>query len=308
MKQFDILKFLSTYNIDSTTEGKHGRSGWVQVKCPMCTGSDGYPGGFNIAESYYNCYRCGWHPLKDIISSLLGISEQEAITILKTMRRNKGASTHQKARDTPESPKEVCLPPNTSTMQESHRKYLARRNFDPEKLEDLYQLKGTNHLGQYKFRIIAPIYFKGQLVSYQGRDTTDRSPLKYKACPLIDEVVHHKNILYGIDLVMGDTLIIVEGITDVWRIGSPAVATFGTSFTTEQLQLIIKRKFKQVILLFDAESDAQVKARKMAIRLSAHGISVMNIALDDGDPGSLSEEDVIELRKDLSFELKIGSK
>ncbi len=44
------------------------------------------------------------------------------------------------------------------------------RNFDPNYLVSEWGLLSTGVLGEFKFRILAPVYFKGQLVSYQCRD------------------------------------------------------------------------------------------------------------------------------------------
>jgi hypothetical protein len=50
----DITRLLQDYNIDFVSENhKHSRPGWVNVRCPFCTGNEGYHLGFNLNEEYY---------------------------------------------------------------------------------------------------------------------------------------------------------------------------------------------------------------------------------------------------------------
>ena len=84
-------------------------------------------------------------------------------------------------------PTTIILPKHTE-LTRPHKNYLIKRNFDPDELEFKWRLVSTGPVGPYKHRIIAPIYFNEKLVSYQGRDITDKAKLKYKACKRILEV------------------------------------------------------------------------------------------------------------------------
>lgn len=197
--------------------------------------------------------------------------------------------------------KRVDFPLGTVELQPKHRDYLIGRNFDPDLLERIYGLKGTGPLGDYKFRIIAPVILDGKMVSYQGRDVTGKSDLRYKACPLDLEVIHHKHTLYGVDLVKGGSVVVVEGITDVWRLGPGAVATFGTGFTKQQANMIMQ-KFKRVYLLFDPEPKAQQVAEELSWVLSNVGVESYIIDLGSGtDPGDMKQDDADNLMKELGL-------
>ena len=115
-------------------------------------------------------------------------------------------------------------------------------------------------------------------------DITGRQTLRYKACPIEQEVIHHKHVTYGIDLVPRKTCVIVEGITDVWRLGPGAVALFGTEWTPEQLLFLAKR-MKTAHVLFDADSTD--KGGKLLSELTALGVGGEQFILEEGDPGEL---------------------
>jgi DNA primase len=181
-------------------------------------------------------------------------------------------------------------------MEKRHKQYLINRNFDPDKLEKTWDLRGAGYTGDYKFRIIAPIIFKNKIVSFQGRDITGQSTLKYKTCKTSEEAIHHKHILYGIDKVKNRQAVIVEGITDVWRLGEGAVSTFGISYTEKQV-LFISKYLDRAFILFDNEPTAQQKAKKLAIHLTSVGVKAEVVNIESNDPAELKQEDADYLMK-----------
>ena len=149
----------------------------------------------------------------------------------------------------------------------------------------------------YKHRIIAPIYWNEERVSFQGRDATDKHSKKYMACPKDRELIHHKEILYGKQSEWGSTGICVEGITDVWRLGTASFATFGIKYTPKQLRLVAK-SFERVFILFDPEGTATEQAVKLMNELKFRGLEANTILLDS-DPGSMKQEDADYLTKQI---------
>ena len=300
---FNFEKFLRDYHIEYLTEGSRARAGWIQIQCPFCSGSSrGWDLGFCIDDGRISCWQCRGKTLNKTIQQLLRCSGFETKRIIleyggeKTRPLLKQNSPVQVGKR-----KRVDFPLGTVELQPKHRDYLIGRNFDPDLLERIYGLKGTGPLGDYKFRIIAPVILDGKMVSYQGRDVTGKSDLRYKACPLDLEVVHHKHTLYGIDLVKGDSVAVVEGITDVWRLGPGAVATFGTGFTKRQANTLIQR-FKRVYLLFDPEPKAQQVAEELSWVLGNVGIESYIIDLESSvDPGDMKQDDADNLMKELGL-------
>jgi len=300
--KFDVISFYKDYNIDFKTEGEdhHCRTGWVQTQCPYCDSFGSYHLGFNLKNNFYSCWKCGYHPIEEITSLLTNTEEKSVWKIIK-LYKNKDSLLTEEIKPIIVKKEILQLPIGTSKMTQIHKDYLISRKFDPDKLESIYGLQGTNHLGNYKFRIIAPIYHKEVLVSYQGRDVTNKSKLRYKTCSIEDEVRHHKHCLYALDSVQGGSILVVEGITGVWRLGPGSVATFGIKFTLEQAKLLTK--FKRRFIAFDPEPQATIQAEKLAhLSSTMGGESILVELYEEGlDPGDLSQEKANDIMKELGF-------
>jgi hypothetical protein len=195
------------------------------------------------------------------------------------------------------------LPAGCGPLGKPHLRYLERRGFDAEQIMRTWGLLGTGPLAfldglNYRFRIVAPIIWDGRTVSFQSRDYTNKADRKYLACVPEREVLSHKTILYGQQDKWGSTGILVEGITDVWRLGTSACATFGIEYQTEQVLQLINH-FERVVILFDPEPQAQQQARKMRAQLSGCGVKVIIEKLTDCDPGDLSQDDADHLVRNI---------
>ncbi len=300
--KFDVIKFYKDYNVPHATEGtKHTRSGWVNARCPFCaSGSSSLHLGIHIDGGAVKCWKCGTHSQLDVVRKITNSDWHRAKEIHESYSTGTRTRTAKgKAKEGVRKANRCTLPPSTGELTPRHRKYLEGRNFDPDKLVKLWGLKGTSEFGRYKWRIIIPITFDNVLVSYQGRDITNKSPLKYKACNKADEVMDHQTILYGMDKADGDSCVVVEGAADCWRLGYGAVSCFGTAFTMEQVNLLASR-YKKIYILFDGnEEDAADAAQRLGVLLSARGRYVEILELEDGDPGDMNQQDADELMKEL---------
>jgi len=276
-----IRELFDDYHIPYQTAGhKHCRPGWVNTACPFCTGNPGLHLGYNEEKNHGNCWRCGYHKTEDILIALLHVSQREARSLIRQY------GGHSFSRPVPIKPrtKSFKFPSNCGQMKKPHRHYLLQRKFDPEQIEHDWNLMGTGPISlldgkDYKHRIIIPIKWDGKIISFQGRDITGRTKLRYKACPQNRELC-------------------VEGVTDVWRLGFSSFATFGISFTPSQIRNIT-RHFKRIIILFDDDPQAQEQANKLMGELRLRGVETWkeNIV---GDPANLNQEDANSLVKELT--------
>lgn len=299
---FDVKQFYEDYNIDYY-EGdyphKHCRPGWINTECPRCSGNPGYHLGFSENSGQFVCWRCGFMPIIEAVRKLANVSWPEAIKIAKKFGGEKTYKRYEKA------PKEkdidVLFPAGTlDYFPKKHRRYLENKNFDPDYLIDSWNLRATGTLGTYKNRIIAPIYYKNKFMSYQARTIFGEVEPRYKACEMENERRHHKYCLYGLDLVAGKSVLVVEGISDVWRMGIGSVATFGIKYTDVQILLLTKH-FDNIFILFDPQEEAaQIQAKKLTRELAAMGKEAETIVYDsDCDPGSLSNKDARYIMREL---------
>lgn len=293
----DITSFFSDYGVRFITEGsKHCQAGWVQTECPFCSGNKGYHLGYSLRDDYFNCWRCGFHPSFEVIKALTFLNWDKVKEVAKEYYTGStGNGLPEKIKHKAEK---VVYPTGTGEMTEYQMRYLERRGYDAEKVEEDWDLLGTGPIGSYKHRIIAPIKYNEILVSYQGRDQTDKSTLKYKACPQELERIDHKKILYGLDKAKGDSVVLVEGITDVWRLGPGSVASFGIKTKASQI-LLLAEKFRKVFIMYDDDPQAIVEAEKIGSDLSMCGVPIVEICLIDGDPGNMEQSEADEIMKEL---------
>ena len=304
---FDANQFLRDYNIDHSTRSSHSTRGWVNIECPLCRGNPGYHGGFVVDDPRfdegYRCWRCGWHWIPKVIAALLKIDTIDAIKLAKKYglsdkRERSRENRTKRRRKSPDSAIgfDAFLPLDRLCVR-----YLEQRGFDARKLESEWGLRSAPITSPYCYRVIAPIYLDGVLISYQGRDITGKSKMKYKACLREHEAYPHQHSLYGIDKAKGKTGLILEGITDVWRIGPPAVGTFGIDWTIPQAGLFAS-KFDSYFILYDNDPQAVEQAYALARRLNHYGLTGEIITLDDyQDPGEMTKKDVLELRRILGI-------
>jgi len=293
MKHWNVVKFAQDYRIPYSVTRK-----WVQMNCNFC-GDSSMKGGFSISGSVSSCFKCGAHPVLDTIQKLLLCSSQEAEEIIAAYR---GSYSYQKLiMDEDVAASAVDLPGRVK-MRKLHRKYIESRGFDPDELTKEWGLRFTGPEDpEWRYRIIMPILHKGKLVSFQGRDVTQKEDvIRYKGARIEESVLHYKKLLYGIEKCRGGVAAPVEGAFDMYNMGPGFVCTFGTSLTHAQIRLLAK--LDRVIFLFDPDdANAWKKAKKYVLELRTLGVKAERVRYDGGDPGSLSKDDVHYIRKYIGF-------
>jgi hypothetical protein len=186
----------------------------------------------------------------------------------------------------------------TKRFGKLHVNYLVSRGFDAERVIKEFDLYASTVAGDYRFKILAPIYNNYKLVNYQMRTIAHVDP-KYISCK--DELATYrlKDCLYNIDRAKG-TAVLCEGITDVWKIGDGAVGLFGKTITAEQVLLLLRSGIERVIICLDSvakDPDSPKNRAKILGKLAGLFASVEVLEIDKGDPGDMSELDLRNLRK-----------
>jgi len=307
----DIIRLYQDFSIKYQTEGhKHCRPGWVNVECPFCTTAYTNPGlhlGATLDGKIFSCWRCGIHYPDQVIAKLLKISLFDARKLIIDYAGVSFYTPKDKVLKTGE--KQFTYPSNILELLPHHKKYLEKRGFDPDLLEKEWGLLSTGPISildkiDYGHRILAPIYWSNKVVTFQTRDVTNLHPVKYLACPTPREILHHKHIFYRHPQSRGTTGICVEGITDVWRFGRDAFATFGCEFTRQQVRLIAQT-YKRVGVCFDngkTEQQAQENAKRLISNLRFRKIDAFYVDIN-GDPAGLSQEEANYIVKQIICKL-----
>lgn len=195
--------------------------------------------------------------------------------------------------------REVALPGVTVPLMKvparhQCRTYLAERGFDSEKLAALYGLcvcVDSDAFPVCMGRLIIPIHMHGELVGWQARHPGElafnqtRIP-KYYGLPGMPK----RLMLYNYDRAKEySTVVIVEGVTDVWKIGGPAVALLGKKAHPMQRKLLAE--FDAAIVALDP--DASDEAAELVSELSRlYNGRVGVVQYPEGvDAGALTKEE-----------------
>lgn len=298
---FDAQRFVLAYGVPYATTD-FGRGGWVNVNCPFCREGDSkFKLGIN-PQGYGHCWRCGGHSLEQIICKLAGVKLRRVPEIRAEFKGSGAFLPESVIFEAPSS-----LTPPGGELGTAHREYLKGRDFDPDWLSLEYGLLGTEkdctwNQKYFGNRIIIPIRDStGRICSFQGRDITGESKMRYKGCPIEFSPLHYKRTLYGTEQARSDMVVVVEGIFHKWRLGRGAVATYGTDLTQYQVQLL--SRWPRIFFAYDSEEEAQGKAMKYARELAAMGrqVEVLDLELGDRDIGDLTDSEAADLRRDLGL-------
>jgi DNA primase len=152
----------------------------------------------------------------------------------------------------------------------------------------------------FRGRVVFPIHnHTGKVIGFGARTLkTDKKIPKYLNSPET-EIYNKSKTLYGLafakkSIIANDNCFLVEGYTDVvslYQAGvENAVASSGTSLTTEQIRLI-KRFTPNITILYDGDN-AGIKASFRGIdMILEEGMNVKVVLFPDGDdPDSYSKK------------------
>ncbi|MCL2648188.1 MAG: hypothetical protein FWD61_14455 [Phycisphaerales bacterium] len=198
-----------------------------------------------------------------------------------------------------------CTPLDQLDPSHSACAYLAGRLYDPVMLGKFY---GVSYCLDSRYtlareRIVAPIYLNRELRGWQARYIGELTKEQAKTTPKWWSDPHMKKsmLLYNYDNARKfRTVVIVEGPGDVWSFGPMAVATFGTSFSERQAELL-RRAFTpsthkerlalSCVLLWDPDVRADEKkikyvhAKVLPALKQTFGDRLATVWLPDHDPG-----------------------
>jgi len=180
-------------------------------------------------------------------------------------------------------------------LREGHQAIMYLKNdrkFDPTTLHEKYGVVFCNEypvtrVGKdYGFlggRIFIPCGENG----WQARTLSPVSKMKYFTCPGWQKAQEVYN-LHGARDYGTRFVVVMEGVTDVWRLDGPGVCTFGKSVSNAQIKEVA-RNWDTVLLLYDpdAQEDDETKGVRRIENLFKRSVeTVVNITPPGNkDPG-----------------------
>lgn len=295
LERFDSIKWMEDNGIEYHEHGKNISHGWVGLCCPFCGDDPSHHLGINLANNLISCFRCnrGNGTVIKLVMKLHKVPFMGAIKIMQEYTSNY----------IPENPtqtkrqkiNEVSLKQFSKKLSPLARKYLTARNFDPKLIQKKYGVRDGGVVGDYTHRLVIPFIYNKKVVTYTARDYSGKSDIRYKEMPLNQCAIPSSFTLYNIDTVK-DVAVVVEGPTDVWRIGDGCCAISGIKYTNQQIKCLLRKNPKKVFVMFD--SNAEIQARNFAYDLGTlfkGDIKILRMQKDD--PASLKEEEVKQIRR-----------
>lgn len=297
-----ITDYFEDKGIDYWTFGKNVSQGWINIQCVFCDDHSNHL-GISLSAKYYNCWLCKEHG--NIVNVIMEIEQcgfATANEILANIWEDDFPMSVVDEKRLPPSLRqhEVVLPPISNKWPKKYLNYLESRKFSSSFLIKKYKLIPAHRFGRYSHRIIVPFFMRRKLVTYTGMRTREKQEPPYKDCRKEDSVIPTDETLYNIDNTKNGKAVVVEGVTDVWRIGDGAVGLGTKKINDHQILQLIAKDIKKVLILLDAdvsELDERVLSGKL---ISTFKLEVELGYLERDDPDKMPVEDLIRVQKWLS--------
>ena len=181
--------------------------------------------------------------------------------------------------------------------------YLRGRGYNTDDLAKFYGILAITEPPAGKpflmDHIVIPIRMQRDLVGWQARYPADldwkaTGQRKYYNLPGMPK----RLFLYNYDTArLYSVVVVVEGVTSVWRMGGPVVAIFGKSLSEQQRRMLLEWDLVVFMLDNDDES-AQHKMIEMHADVSRHKPACMVILPDGTDPAQFNRRILWDLVKE----------
>jgi DNA primase len=297
LETIDTIEYLRSKHIPYHTEGLNCKEGWVNIRCPFCSDDSNHL-GINLTSNGISCWICGAKgTLTKVVMKLERKSFNDAISILENFQHPHSSSIYAI-----QGFGGVCILPNGmknySKIPNMLIDFIKTRQISLGNL--LRHSNGwTGPYNEKPCRIVFPITYNREIVSYVMRDYSNLAEKKYINADDNVSKIPTKQLLYGYDEAPNNsTLVLVEGPIDKMKLGKHALATLGMQVTKEQLQKIYTKKPKKIFWLFDSESKAQKKAVSLASQCWFAPSEVIEL-VGKKDPGELTESEGQQLMQQL---------
>lgn len=283
-----IEDLLNAYQVPLAPIGHHHQgNGWRSVDCPFCSPGWGkYRLGFHQESGRANCWLCGKTDAVAALALLCRVPIAVAVRLYRDLPRSRTLPF------TPFSTGSLALP-TAGDLLPAHQQYLRGRGFDPDKIQQVWGIKGIGLALKLQWRILIPIHDPyGRVVSWTTRSIQEDADTRYISASPEEEAVHHKHLIYGHHLAR-HSIGVCEGPISAWGIGPGAGATLGVGYTPQQMAIIASFPLRAII--FDATPDAQKRAHKLCRDLSCAPGVTENVELESGedtaccDPAEIQE-------------------
>ena len=286
---------------------KETRSGQYIIDfCPFCQKSEHFY--INKFTQRWDCKKCGesgniYKLLKHFDKLyLLGAPTVKFVSEIKSIRDIQEDVSKQESGEIEPLP-EIKMPAGFKTY-DYVTPYLNQRGISMEDIKH-WNFGRTKIVSKYIDYLLVPIYDDGKVRGFIGRYASKYVPedkLRYSNSLNTD----FSCLLFGYDdIIKGntDTVIITEGLFDAIAVTKKlnlfaddsirAVCTFGKKISKVQIQKLLAKEIRRVILLYDYDALKEIKY--YASLLNEYFETRVAVALDKKDIDECSLSEVIEV-------------
>lgn len=285
---------------------KETRSNQYIATCPFCS----KPAHFYINKTtqQWDCKKCGESGgirklLKHLDKTyLLGASTVKEVPAIKSIREIQDDASKQENVEI--QPLPTIHMPVGFKIYEYVTPYLQKRKINMEDIKH-WGFGQTRLVSRYIGYVLIPIKENGEIKGFIGR---------YGARVVPEDKLRYSNslgtdfgkLLFGYDDIIKDktdTVIITEGLFDAIAVTKKlnlfedesirAVCTFGKKISRDQIQKLLDKNIRQVILLYDY--DALKDIRHYALILDEYFVTKVAVALGKKDIDECTQSEVFEV-------------
>jgi hypothetical protein len=323
-----LIRIFEKNNIPYQLAGRNVKRGNLTIKCPFCGSLDkGMHLGINLDDGAFSCWRDHEHRGRNtarLVSVLLRCSiaqarselglgvldDDEYVRAIKFLVDNPEIDTRSVGGVSFLSFESSFRTIDRQGLRSRFWSYLEDRGFSDSDIEYLcshYNLHCTLS-GDFKNRIIIPVYLDDQLVTWTSRSIDSRSELRYKDLAIEKSIRHCKFCLLDYDYIKegGEILFVVEGPFDAMNLAvnlpdaHKVTCLFTKQMTEEQSMLLVSilDLYSKVVILFDADAWVQ-GINLIATHFPTKNGEVVSLPAGVKDPGELSFSQVQSLLKEI---------
>jgi len=208
----------------------------------------------NFEKGVYYCFGCG--ASGTLLSLIKKITKKRIkdLYIENFLKRNNKEIDLKENVEKNDVQVNINVFPPIDESSKVYKKFLEKRGitFATASIFDIR--KGIN---EWVGRLIFPVYFNGKCVGFTSRAVYSGPP-KWFHQPSFDVA----NYLYGLDLVNGDEVVLVEGVLDVIKLyqeGVVAVGLFGTQINDNRIKLLLQKNIRNVYICLDGDAEEEIK-------------------------------------------------
>jgi len=291
-----IIDFLHSRNIRRIRI-----SGDEAIFCCPFHGDSNPSMSMNIKSGLYNCFSCGEKgSIISFISKIDSISKEDAIKSLGDLTSKDIALLNLKneldelltREEVIKGAKPLCFENEIlNSYKYDNYDYMLKRRFNLQTLKEF-------EIGFVDDKVTIPVRDEGNnLIAVLGRSVDPNCRAKYM--PIVPEKGYEKSkILFGLNKVSRDekTVILVEGPLDAmmcFQLGHPAVAIQGSSLSSYQAKILVRR-FDKIIICTDNDKTGHIAAKKIVdvLKYQVKCYYFKYTSDDIKDPGGMTKEQI----------------